>query len=94
MGFDDNECLVCYIKENENNSCDKENSENICLLCLGKVFGDGTYCERVTNCLSDISYDTCSLCSENKMCFIRVTICKPCCNSIESDESDESDKSE
>ena len=67
MGYDDNECLICYCRNYGNNPIDDDDEEGgmyyVCMNCLGTNLSD-----RVTRTLTRTRSDKCELC--DKECLV------------------------
>ena len=83
MGFDDYECLKCYLEGSGNNSCE-DSEANVCFGCIDKyarVGGKYVPHHRVAWALkrARLEYDClCNMCqSPSPLCY-DVCICKEC----------------
>ena len=86
MGFDDYECLKCYLEGGGNNPCE-ESEANVCFGCIDKYAREGgEYVphHRVASALSDgwsctIEWDClCNMCQRQSALCYNVCICEIC----------------
>ena len=95
MGYDSNECLICYLSGNGNNPT--HSTAYVCLECLNTHGKKGHVTGRVTSALNSesvfCSITSCGVCHDTGMAEqlgICANVCSKCQGSTES-ESDEDD---
>lgn len=81
MGYDEDECLPCYLGVGGNNPLGDEDGtkKSICLKCMDIIFGADLQRGRVEDALSNSFICTqrfyCFMCDEQKTSGFRVTCC-------------------
>lgn len=83
MGYDYDECLICYL-----NGCGRNPTKrwgNVCFSCLTEVFTNGPSTGRVVTALNGLccfaKFKTCSMCGvthENEQLGVHVRVCSEC----------------
>ena len=78
MGYDSDECFLCYCSEEGGNNITK-NVADICLCCLDKHIHKIT--SRAAYELKNFDFSTesrCDFCHLKKMLLMQITCCKSC----------------
>jgi hypothetical protein len=76
MGYDDDECLFCYVVHDSNNG--GQDRRGVCFGCLDRMTSDGRFTERCSVAFREslICIDFhCPLCGEEKNGGIEVPLC-------------------
>src|SRR5437870_4259029 len=93
MGYDSNECLLCYFSRG--NNC-ADNHGYVCLLCID-MYADSITSRVVSaleNCLEVTDFN-CARCNESRQIGFRVTLCNGCVgNGNGIDDNDDNDDQE
>lgn len=82
MGYDDDECLLCYLIHSENNNDDENDEYFICSQCIEDFASTRGLPSRVTVVLRDCftiksnSFEECCYCKLHKKVGFNVTICE------------------
>ena len=87
MGYDDGECVFCYLRGNGNNCTDNRNI--ICGQCIEEC-GSKLSSGRVIASLRDnmeYGISKCDKCVQKKIVCFNISVCKNC-NSIECNNND------
>lgn len=83
MGYDSDECIICYCTQYSNNSTNIIRI-NLCSTCFFRICKNGL-CGRAAykNCIY-LERDSCDCCNkENVLCLSRIAICKNCTSSLQ-----------
>lgn len=92
MGYDDGECLLCYVKYGCNDSSNQR--AEICASCIEEHGSHFT--GRVQSVLSrnlSCLKTNCALCKKDKYIIFDVSVCNPCIG-LEAPKSEDDDEDE
>jgi hypothetical protein len=79
MGYDDDECLLCYLIHSENNNDDENDEDFVCCECIEHFASKSHFPERVTTVLRDtftIDFDLFCYCKNTRKLGFLVMICE------------------
>lgn len=75
MGYDSNECLVCYCDGGVNN-CHDNKQYNVCADCFKSECGDGLRGNACSSSYVQICPDVeCTFCEKKTICLYQISIC-------------------
>ena len=86
MGYDDDECLWCYLGGGGNNPVghDYNCRHPVCLKCIADIYGEDTSASyrviRPFGNTFDGCHSDCILCERKETFCFNVTLCKECSN--------------
>jgi hypothetical protein len=77
MGYDDDECLYCYVLDKDN--CEAKGKKGVCFRCLDRMTEEGSLSDRCRAAFENsrvcINF-VCHLCGERKNGGIEIPLCR------------------
>lgn len=83
MGYDSDECIICYCDGGSNNGSDENTGHTICDICFLLRCPEGVHGRA--GCGSYVAvkpFITCDFCGQYGMCLSHVSVCVGCVKSL------------